>query len=565
MQHARWYWAGLLVLAAALMLLLTISGLAQTATPTESATTPVVATTSVVATTPVATETGVSAATLAPTEQPTVTVQVATTVTATETLTATVEAAATLTPTLVVAEAITTTLPLTSELAVGATTELTIYNQNVGLVKELRTLDLETGENEVRYADIPSGIEPTSVQVVPLGTSGLRMLEQSYEYDLLSTGSLLARYVGRPITLTTQDGLTYTGTLLSSAGDVILSSSTGIRVVRMERVQELHLAELPEGLAARPSLVWLLDADEAGPQDVRVTYLTNGLNWQADYIATLAEDDASLTLSGWMTVQNASGATYENAKLKLVAGDLNRVASAPPMPMLAAKAMDMAAVSPQVQERPFFAYHIYQVERPVTLRDNQTKQIEFISASAISATKILVFDASPVLWGVRGEVNSDPNYGLGMASNVQVRVEFVNSSESGLGLPLPKGVMRVYKDDTDGGADLVGEATIEHTARDERLSLYLGDVSDVIGERTQVAFRKLGERSLEESYEITVRNRQDAPVTVRIIEHLFRAEDAELMDVSAAYTMLNATTFQSEIEVKANGESKLSYTVRYNW
>lgn len=455
--------------------------------------------------------------------------------------------------------------PETAAQEVEPGIELTVYNQNVGLVKEVRTLDLEAGDNVVRFTDVAAMIEPTSVNVVSLtDPEGMAVLEQNYEYDLVNSSRLLQRYIDQEITVRTTEGTTISGTLLSGADDLILATDDGVRVIKLGQVQEFSFPELPEGLITRPTLVWLLRAAEAGEQDVRVTYLTQGITWQADYVALLNADDTALALNGWVTLDNHSGAAYRDARLKLVAGDINRVGPVVQDVLLMEKAAGRPAATPQVEERAFFEYHLYEVQRPVTVQDRQTKQIEFASAPEVEAEKVFVYSPSPQFFPWYGVI-SDPGYGVQSDTKVQVRIEFVNAEESGLGLPLPRGTVRVYKEDVDGGAELVGEDLIDHTPRDEELSLYLGDAFDIVGERVQTKFRQIGERSIEESYEITIRNHKAEQVVVRVIEHLFRAQDAEITDSSAKPLMLDATTARWDLTVPADGEVTLTYTVLYRW
>jgi hypothetical protein len=443
--------------------------------------------------------------------------------------------------------------------------ELTVYNQNLGLVKEVRTLNLEAGDNIVRFSDVAAMIQPTSVSVLSLtDPKGLTVLEQNYEYDLVNSSRLLQRYIDQEITVRTTEGTSIRGTLLSGADDLILATAGGVRVIKLSQVQEFAFPALPEGLITRPTLVWLLRAAQAGEQAVRVTYLTQGIDWQADYIAMLNADDTALALNGWVTLDNRSGATYRDARLKLVAGDINRVEERADDAILLEKAAGLPTLAPQVTGRAFFEYHLYEVQRPVTVQDRQTKQIEFTSAPEVEAEKVFVYSPAPQFFPYYGAI-TDPGYGVQSDKKVQVRVEFTNSEESGLGIPLPRGTVRVYKEDVDGGAELVGEDVIDHTPKNEDLSLYLGDAFDVVGERVQLKFRQIGERSIEESYEITIRNHKPERIVVRVIEHLFRAQDAEITDSSAEPQMLDATTARWDLTVPADGEAKVNYTVLYRW
>jgi len=441
--------------------------------------------------------------------------------------------------------------------------ELTVYNQNVGLVKEVRTVELTKGENLVRYVGVPSKIDPTSVHFVSLtDPEGTAVLEQNYEYDLVDSSKLLQKYIDRQITVVTKGG-TYTGTLLSGVDDIILDTQEGVKVLKLNQVLEFAFPELPEGLITQPSLVWLLKAARAGNQDVQVAYLTDGINWRADYIVLLAPDDENLSLTGWVTLDNQSGATYKDAKLKLVAGDIHRVSRARPEAALK-ELGTRAAAAPQVEERAFFEYHIYEVTRPVTVRDRQTKQIEFISAPEVKVDKVYLYEASPVFIWRRSPIR-ERDYGILKGTKVKVRLEFKNSEASGLGLPLPEGIVRVYKEDVDGSAQFVGEDFIQHTPKDEELSLYLGDAFDVVGERVQKDFTQLSKRSIEETYEITIRNHKEEDIVVRVLEHLFRAQDARIVKSSEDYTMPDAHTLRYDLKVPADGQSVVTYTVRYRW
>jgi len=445
--------------------------------------------------------------------------------------------------------------------------ELTVYNQNIALVKDRRTMKLTSGVNEVRFSDVAAQIDATSVHFRSLtDPAGTRVLEQNYEYDIVGSSKLLRKYVDQEISLVTEDGTTYTGTLLSGTDDIILQGDDGqVTVVKLASVREFSFPALPEGLITRPTLVWLLRAAQAGDHDVEVTYLTGGVNWRANYIVVLADDDKSLDLTGWVTLDNRSGASYKDAKLKLVAGDIHRAAE----PGMVAKAEEYAAVlptpAPQVAERAFFEYHLYEVQRPVTIKDNQTKQIEFASATDVPAKKFFVYDGSQMgYYGYRGP-QTDPSYGTASNTKVMVMLEFKNGEDQGLGIPLPKGTVRVYKRDVDGSELLVGEDAIDHTPEDETVRLYLGDAFDVVGERVQTGFKKLGERSLEESFKITLRNHKDEAVEVRVVEHMYRWSEWEIVKESAEHTKTDAQTIEYRVQVPANGEETVTYTVRYRW
>jgi hypothetical protein len=447
-------------------------------------------------------------------------------------------------------------------------TELTVYNQNIALVRDTRSFDLEQGVDEVRFSDVASQIDPTSVHFRSLtDPEGTTVLEQNYEYDIVGTQKLMQKYLDQEIDLVTQDGSEYQGTLLSGADDVILQDANGgVTVVRLDQVQQFSFPELPEGLITRPTLVWLLAAGQSGTQDVEVTYMTGGINWNADYVVQLNEDDTALDLNGWITLDNRSGATYSDAKLKLVAGDVNviRQAKAAADRGMVLEAEALPAAAPAVEEREFFEYHLYDVQRPVTVRDNQTKQIEFTSATDVPADKFFVYDGAPGL-GFYGYAIPDPGYGTYSNPDVNIYLQIENEEESGLGIPLPAGRVRVYKSDVDGSLQFVGEDQIDHTPKDESVRLLLGNAFDIVGERRQTDFQQLGRDVIEESFEITVRNHKDQDVEVRVLEHLFRWSEWEIVQESADHTKLDQGTVEWRLPVPADGETTLSYTVRYEF
>lgn len=448
--------------------------------------------------------------------------------------------------------------------AQGEGIELTVYNQNLALVIDRRPLELLAGLNEVQFTDVASQIDATSVHFRSLtDPDGTVVLEQNYEYDLVSTAKLLTKYVDQEITIVTQDGTAYTGTLLSGAGDVILQAPDGqVTVVKLDRVQDFSFPALPEGLITRPTLVWLLEAEEPGTHDTEVTYLTGGLTWRADYVLVLGEDDASLDLTGWVTVDNRSGATYEEAKLKLVAGDIHR---AEEMDRIVEKVVYEAVPTPAlaVEERAFFEYHLYEVQRPVTVKDSQTKQVEFSSATDVPTEKFFVYDGAPARF--YGYVVDDPGYGTITDKKVAVMLEFVNGEDQGLGIALPKGKIRVYKKDVDGSELLIGEDSIDHTPKDEAIQLALGNAFDVVGERVQDDFERLGKQAIEETFTITLRNHKEQDVEVRVVERLYRWSDWEIVQETAEHAKIDAQTVEWRLEVPADGEASVTFTVRYRW
>ena len=445
---------------------------------------------------------------------------------------------------------------------------LTVYNQGTALVRDRRQFDLTAGFNEIAFTDVASQMDPTSVLFRSLtDPDGTLVLEQNYEFDLVGVAALLQRYLDQPIRVLTQDGTAYEGTLLSAQGDIILEAANGrVMVVTQGSIQDFSFPELPEGLITRPTLVWSLQTEEEGTHDVEVTYLTGGITWTADYVLLLGTDERSLDLDGWISLNNNSGASFENALLKLIAGDLQR------LPMADMVAMEEgygggAPTPPAVEQREFFEYHLYEIPRPVTVNDREIKQIEFVSAAGIAADRFFVYDGlqcQNYYWycAPSGYPQTDPGYGVATNPRVMVMVEFDTDD---IGADLPRGRVRVYQEDIDGAALLIGEDTIDHTPEGETVRLYVGDAFDIIGQRIQTDFRTPNTHTLEEEYSITLTNHKDEAVEVRVVEHLSRWSEWRIFNSNADHTEMDSSTIEFRVEVPANGETTIHYGVRYTW
>jgi hypothetical protein len=456
----------------------------------------------------------------------------------------------------------------TVEAAAGGLA-LTVYNQGTALVRDRRQFDLDQGVNELRFGDVAASIDPTSVLFASLtDPHGTSVLEQNYEFDLVGAAALLEKYIDQEIRVVTQDGTLYTGRLLSGRGDVILQDEDGrVTVVGADDVQEFSFPELPEGLITKPTLVWRLLSSRTGQQDVEITYLTGGVSWQADYVVRLRTDDRAIDLDGWVTVNNTSGATFEDARLKLVAGDLQRLLQgklgADELQFLA----QPTAAAEAIQQREFFEYHLYEVPRPVTVRDNETKQIEFVRSPGVAAEKFFVYDGSQCqsnYWycSFSGYPQTDPSYGVASNPKVMVMIEFDTDD---VDADLPAGRVRVYQEDVDGAALLIGEDTIDHTPKGESVRLYVGDAFDIIGERIQTDFSLPSPKSVEETYRIVLRNHKDEAVEVRVVEHLFRWSNWRILRASHDYQEMDSSNIEFRVSVPAEGETEIGYTVLYSW
>lgn len=448
---------------------------------------------------------------------------------------------------------------LTSTLADQSQVALTIYNSNIGLVKDVREITLAEGDNELQFMDVAAQIMPPTVHIKSLtDAQGLRVLEQNYEYDLLSPEKLMEKYVGKEVKLLDKNYYTgqeqvVTATLLSTTGSPIYQVGNEIHIGVPGRV---ILPQLPENLIAKPTLVWLLRGTAAGKQKIEASYLTGDITWQADYVTVLNADDTKADLSGWVTIDNKSGATYKNATLKLVAGDVHRVE--PKVMYERAMAMDAAQAAPpppQFKEEGFFEYHLYTLDRPATVKDNQTKQMALLSATGIPVIKRLILQGQQMYFF--NPYSPDDEL---PPQKVSVYLEIENSQKNNLGLPLPKGTIRAYKADKEGNLQFVGEDQIDHTPKDETVKVKMGEAFDVLGRRKQTEFKRIARNVSEMSWEITVRNHKPEDVTVRVNEPV--PGDWEVLSASHKYEKADAHTLRFDVPIPKDGEAKISYRVR---
>lgn len=445
---------------------------------------------------------------------------------------------------------------------------VTIYNQGTALIQDRRTFTLEAGDNLINFADVASSIDPTSVSFLsltdPLGT---RVLEQNYVYDLVGAYALLQRYVDEQIRVTSTDGTLYEGRLLSGSGEIILETSDGgVLVVSQDEVRTIQFPSLPDGLITRPTLRWLVASENAGAQEVELTYLTSGINWSADYTVLLNGDNNAIDLNGWVTLNNTSGTAYPDALVKLVAGDVNRVPSQAPVSREVLYEQEFAvAADGNVAQREFFEYQLYEIARNVTIGNNETKQVEFVTGAAIPASTFFVYDGSYPYYGY-GSFITDQYYGQMGITDVQNYLEFSTDEDGGLGADMPAGRIRVYQEDADGAALLIGENYIDHTPEGETVQMYLGNAFDLVGVRTQTNFNIISRNVLEETYEIRLRNnKEEETVQIRVPERLFRWSNWEIRESSLPYEKLNAYTIEFRADVPAEQEVVITYTVRYSF
>jgi hypothetical protein len=443
-----------------------------------------------------------------------------------------------------------------------------------GVVKEVRDVEMGEGIVDLPFTGVAEFIDPTTVSFADLTSAGTSVLEQSFRFDLASPDKILERYVGETIGLEpSKDGASagrVEGRVLSvNQGTVVLDvPKEGLRFVSA-RDPGLRLPSLPQGLLTRPTLVWKVRSAAAGAHRVRTTYQTSGLTWRADYNLVLDGSGTKADLAAWVTMLNVSGASYRDARLKLVAGDVQRVQPAlyAAPPMAAAPAEGGAA---GFEEKAFFEYHLYTLPRPTSVLDQSTQQITlFPTARDVAVRKLLVYYGLPeaAQWGALPAPRTDRDVRSSANPKVDVYVRFENRRENRMGMPLPRGKVRVFqRDDADGTLEFVGEDRIDHTPRDEQVLVKVGQAFDVVGDRVQTAFDyDRARRTMVESWRITLRNHKPAAARVLVKESLFRWTNWEIVGPSDPFVKADARTITFEVDVPPDGAKAVEYTVRYSW
>lgn len=452
--------------------------------------------------------------------------------------------------------------------------QLTVYNQDFALVKDVRSVSLKTGINTIEVEDVAARIDPTSVLFKSItAPNSVVILEQNYQYDLISPENILNKSVGQRVVFTRFDNdgkpHTQTGTLLNPPknGGTVILSDTGELI--LNPTGQVSLQRMPEGLRPKPTLNWMLQSEKAGDQNAEISYLTEGIGWSADYVALVNKNDTALDLAGWVTLNNQSGTTYNDARLTLMAGDVRRV-SPPRQPRgyAAGEALMMAPTASQFEEKSFFEYHMYSMERPTTIRDKETKQLSLLNASNAPVTKELIYDGRGSWWRSwwypgRTDFNPGGGYDTSNYHKVNVVLEVKNSKDNHMGMPLPKGKVRVYKLDDDGSQQFIGEDLIDHTPKDEKIRLYIGDAFDVVGDYKRTNYSRIAENVIEESFEVKVRNHKDAAVNVKVVDHVW--SDWTITKSSHKHTKKDAHTIEFPVSVPKDGETVITYTIRTKW
>jgi hypothetical protein len=438
---------------------------------------------------------------------------------------------------------------------------ITVYNQNFGVVREVRELKtLGTGQVSLEFRDVAANIQPETVAIKSLTAPGaISVLEQNYRYDLLTPQTLMEKYVGKKI----RTYRYHEATGKEEAADAeLLSNNEQQPILRINGEvtfgypARFAFPRVPDNLIAKPTLMWLVSSQKP-QQTVEVSYLTQNLNWSADYVLVVNEQDTQAALQGWVTLVNQSGASYKNAELKLVAGDVNRV---PPERAYKSAGMAVPAAAPSggagFTEQGLFEYHMYTLGRPTTVLQNEQKQVSLLEADGIKIDKKLSFYGQQYWFrGQYGEIQSNQKVG--------VYLDFKNEEKNKLGIPLPKGTLRVYKADKSGAKQFVGEDQIDHTPRDEKIRVKMGEAFDVVGDRKQTEWRVLGSCTAESAWEIELRNHKDSAVEVEDYEPI--GGDWTMLQSSIPYDKKDAGTFSFNVKVPARGATKVSYRVRLRY
>lgn len=485
-------------------------------------------------------------------------------------------------------------LPITAALFVGcveANSEkaieaggpaITVYNQNFGVVRDSVPLDLDAGISEASYSGVTSQLEPESVVLRdPSGKVDLSIVEQSYRGDPVDQTRLLQMFEGRAIDFLKMVGdeeVIVEGRIIRAPSLVMTKNQHGRRQqkkldsiievdgqMRTKLPGEPLFPSLGDDSILEPTLSWKLHSPEAVSLNAQLSYLTTGMSWKSDYNLILPEEGDVVTMTGWVSVENNTGTSFENAKIKLIAGDVNKEKDdSRQQGMVRTMAMADGPQAPEVESKKFDEFHMYSLPLATTLRDSETKQVEFIRAEQVETKKLYVFKGFQGSY--RGGINTNQNYGKNSQPDVAIYREFKNSEGNGLGVALPAGKTRFYRMDSDGQLEFTGENTIDHTPKNEIIRVYLGNAFDLVGERTRSDFYKHPSRDMmRESFEIEIRNRSEQEVTVRVVEPLYRWSNWEITAKDHDFEKTDAQTIEFPVNVEPGKIKTVSYTVEYTW
>jgi len=441
---------------------------------------------------------------------------------------------------------------------------VTIYNENLALIKDQRKIQLGSGQSTLAFRDVSAQMRPETALLRSLSSPGkLSVIEQNFDFDLLTPQKLLEKFVGRSVGVIKTNPATGAETTEQAQ---VLAANNGVVLKMGDRIEtgipgRIVYGDVPANLRDRPTLVMSLNNAGAAQQDVELSYLSGGLGWKADYVAELNAADDRMDLSGWVTLTNTSGASYRNAKLQLVAGDVNRVQDERHLVRSMAKMEMAAADAPRMAEESLLEYHLYTLDRPTTVAENQTKQVALLSATNVPVRKELLLRGADYYY--------QSSYGeLGQKMKVGVFVEFDNKESARLGMPLPRGIIRVYKRDGAGNAQFVGEDSVDHTPKNEVVRLKLGEAFDVTADKKQTDFKKLpnpgkGTTMFESAYEVVLKNAKKEAVTVTVQEPI--PADWKMLKSSHAHEKAASNTAVWRIDIPAEGKATLTYRVQVKY
>jgi hypothetical protein len=441
---------------------------------------------------------------------------------------------------------------------------VTVYNSNIALVRDVRQLNLPSGAFRLKFMDIAATVNPATVHFRSLTEPDkLGVIEQNYEYDLLEPAKLLHKYVGKEITLersyfdnSTTKREQFKATLLSDNNGTVWK--VGNDIITNLAVESYHFPEVPANLYDHPTLLMSLDNSGSHKHQIEASYLANNLSWNADYVLTVGRDDKAADLDGWVTLANNSGTAFHNARLQLVAGDLNRLPQAPAAGALnELKTMSRAADVAQFRQESFSEYHLYSLGRRTSVEDKETKQISLLQGSAVPVEKVFVVNGQNFYY------HNQYNPGSPQKDPVMVFYKFKNEEKAGLGMPLPAGNLRVYQKDSKGGVLFIGEDHIDHTPKDETVTVHIGNAFDVVAERKQTDYKRIDTHVWEMEFEITLRNHKDTPIIVEVNEPI--GGDWEMLSSTYKFTKTAAWAAQFKVPVDKNGTSVLKYRIRAHW
>lgn len=430
---------------------------------------------------------------------------------------------------------------------------VTVYNNNLGVIRDIRNFNIKSGISEINMTDVAEMIDPTSVNIKFDG----QVLEQNYRYDLVSFTKILEKYIDKSVSMISEQDKSIEGTLLSinNSQIVLRTPSGGLLMIPEISEYQITVGSLPEGLITKPTLVWKINSKSSGNKEIEVSYQTQGMNWHAEYVAVLDKDDAKIDLNSWVSIENNSGASFPQAVLKLVAGDVNIIQPQPFYPTFVdyyEKSSGMYEAPPQqFEEKEFFEYHIYNLKNPTTINQNETKQISLFEAKNVNVNKKYLY---------RSGYYSKYYYSSNQANKVAVVIEFENSEKNGLGMPFPKGKVRLYKSDGQS-LEFIGEDMVDHTPKDEKIKLRVGDAFDIVAEEKQLDQKQISDKVFEYTYEVKIKNRKNENIEVEVERTL--GLNWEILSSNIPFEKKDSQTAIFKVKVDKNKEQTLNFKVRY--